>query len=178
MLRQPLVEERVVGASAGRATLRSSRMMLSKNSSVSWRKRLRAGCRRSPGKSNEIGIRRIQVAQIQPLIGEVGHQASATRVGQHAPHLFLEHRRAAAACPASATSSSSSSGMLLHRKNDRREASSRSLMRYAAFRARVGGIAFHAEQELGADQQGSQRPFDPGVKSARGPPVLVELNGT
>ena len=46
--RQPLVDERVVGASADRATLRSSRRMLSKNSSVSSRESPGAGSRRSP----------------------------------------------------------------------------------------------------------------------------------
>ena len=33
-----------------------------------------------------------QLAQLQPLIDEIGHQRSRTRVGQHAPYLPLEHR--------------------------------------------------------------------------------------
>ena len=43
--------------------------------------------------------------------------------------LLLEHAPAGGALPRIAASSSSSSGMLLQRKNDRRDASSRSLMR-------------------------------------------------
>ena len=33
-----------------------------------------------------------QIAQIEPLSGEIIHQRFRTRVGQHAPHLLFEHR--------------------------------------------------------------------------------------
>ena len=105
---------------------------------------------------------------MQPLRREVGHQRSRPRVGQHPPHLPLEHRRLAAACPRPPASSSSSSGMLLHRKNDSRDASSRSLTRYGVSGASAGGIALDAEQELRADQHGRQRHLDAGVEVVLG----------
>ena len=67
--RQPLVEERVVRLSADRATLRSSRSWLSKNSSVSrWN-----ASRRFSSKSGTCRrrVRVPQIAQQQPLAGEV-----------------------------------------------------------------------------------------------------------
>ena len=50
-------------------------------------------------------------------------------------------RRTSGSCnvPCTATSTSSSSGMLLHRKNERREASSRSEMRYGVLGATDDG---------------------------------------
>ena len=62
--------------------------------------------------------------------------------------------------------------MLLHRKNDRRDASSRSLMRYAVFGANAGGILLDAEQELRTHQHRAQRHFDAGLKSAVRPRIL------
>ena len=47
--------------------------------------------------------------------------------------------------------------MLLHRKNDSREASSRSLMRYAASGRRAGRVVLDAEEELRADEQPLER---------------------
>ena len=81
------------------------------------------------GKLVLVGHDVAQVAQLQPLPGEVADQRRGARVGQHPPHLPLEHRRRRCSRPCAAAVSSSSSGMLLHRKNDRRDASSRSLMR-------------------------------------------------
>ena len=112
----------------------------------------------------------VEVAQVQPLRREVGHQRSRSRVGEHAPHLLLEHRRLCSV-PRIARSSSSSSGMLLQRKNDSRDASSRSLMRYGVFGGTPAGIVFDAEQELRADQHGRQRHFDAASK----PPVRARL---
>ena len=42
----------------------------------------------------------LEVPQEQPLRREVGHQRIRARVGEHAPHLFFEHRRIFRACPA------------------------------------------------------------------------------
>ena len=46
-----------------------------------------------------VGVGRdvLQVADVQPLPREVLHQRVGVRVGQHAPHLRLEHRRLAQA---------------------------------------------------------------------------------
>ena len=59
--------------------------------------------------------------------------------------------------------------MLLHRKNDSRDASSRSLMRYAVLRRDAGRIVLDAEQELRADQDRAQRHLDARVEIRRPP---------
>ena len=56
--------------------------------------------------------------------------------------------------------------MLLHRKNDSREASSRSLMRYALPAATPARIALDAEQELRVDEHALERRLDAGVEAA------------
>ena len=68
-------------------------------------------------------------ADIQPLAGEVPHQRLRTRIGDHAIDLLLQYLAASCSLLAAASLISSMSGMLLHRKNDRRDASSRSLIR-------------------------------------------------
>ena len=124
--RQPLVEERVVGASAARATLRSSRSWLSRNSSVSrWNASRRFSS--NSGKHVRIGRLAAHGAQLQPLAEEIVDQRLRAR---RRPASAAPAARAPpdpSACPAPPASSSSSSGMLLHRKNDSRDASSRSL---------------------------------------------------
>ena len=111
---------------AGRATLRSSRRIVANNSSVSrWNGVAQvavevAACRVdavSSWRSRSHWPREVRRTS-----------ASARRIGQHAPHLLLEHRAAASARRRRRQRSSSSSGMLLHRKNDSRDASSMSLM--------------------------------------------------
>ena len=74
--------------------LRSSRMMLSKNSSDS---RLQALPQLVvPVRIEDaVGRRRRQVAQIQQLLREVRDQRLRARVRQHPPHLLLEHARLA-----------------------------------------------------------------------------------
>ena len=76
--------------------------------------------------------------------------------------------------PRIAASSSSSSGMLLHRKNESREASSRSLMRYDAAGGGVLRIGFDAEQELRVDQHGAQRSPDSRIEISVGPPLAIQ----
>ena len=65
--------------------------------------------------------------------------------------------------------------MLLQRKNERREASSRSLTRYAVFGATSGGILLDAEEKLRADQHGAQRHLDAASKSALRARLFIEL---
>ena len=78
--------------------------------------------------------------------------ASRLRVGQHPPHLLLEHRRLVQSSRARHVSSSSS-GMLLHRKNDSRDASSRSLIAIRrARRRRSAGSRSTRNDELRARQ--------------------------
>ena len=73
--------------------------------------------------------------------------------------------------PRSARVSKWSSGMLLHRKNDKREASSRSLSGYGAG-SRLGGIAVDAQQEIRIHQHPLQRELDAGVEIASRPAPL------
>jgi hypothetical protein len=39
-----------------------------------------------------VGLQRVHVANLQPLKREVGGQGPRAGVGQHAPHLLLQHR--------------------------------------------------------------------------------------
>ena len=78
-------------------------------------------------------------------------------------------------CPRSARSSRRSSGMLLHRKNDSREASSRSLSRYvAAVEPSRRRIAMHAQQEVGIDEHALERELNARVEAAAVAPAVVE----
>ena len=72
----------------------------------------------------------------------------------------------AAACRARARSSSSSSGMLLHRKNDRREASSRSLMRYRRVRPPRRGCRSMRNRNSGLTSTRSSATLDAALEAA------------
>ena len=128
VLREPLVEERVVGGQQLEHAAVLAHDAVEK-SSVS-RCML---CRSVSSNVERVGLARAgrrQVAHQQPLAAEVRRSASRDRGSASMRRTCaLEHRPDCRACPAPAASSSSSSGMLLHRKNDSREASSRSLMR-------------------------------------------------
>ena len=63
-----------------------------------------------------------QVADLQPLAGEIFHQRLRARIGQHPPHLRGQHIFVETGVPCSARRNNSSSGMLLHKKYDSREA--------------------------------------------------------
>ena len=87
--RQPLVDERVVGVEQVERG-RFSRTMLAKSSSVSRRNAWRTLSSKS-GEQQDVRRDLVQVAQLQPLPGERVHQRVGARVGDHAPHLRLEH---------------------------------------------------------------------------------------
>ena len=67
--------------------------------------------------------------------------------------------------PRSARSSSSSSGMLLQRKNDSRDASSRSLIRYAAPGATFAGSRSTRNRKFGIGEDPFERELDAGVEA-------------
>ena len=80
----------------------------------------------------EVAARRahgVELAQAEPLRREVRDERVGLRIGEHAPHLALEHGRFAQLAGRGAPRATRSSGMLLHRKNDSRDASSTSLTR-------------------------------------------------
>ena len=157
--RQPLVQEGVVGAQQSSA-LRSSRTMLSKNSSVSRAERLPQAV---------VEVREVALRPVRSAAGCAG-TATARRSSSRARRTrgsaiirrtcCVEHGRRSCSCPSTATSSSSSSGMLLHRKNDSRDASSRSLIAVGGAGVALAGSTLDAEQELGADQQALERTLD------------------
>ena len=126
MLREPLVEERVV-----RGQQIDDVAILPHDA---FKEQFRLAPETLPQLVVPVGIehsirrRRRQIPQVQQLIGEVFHQSLAIGIGEHAPHLLLEHT-GLLSFPWLARLISSSSGMLLHRKNDKREANSRSVMR-------------------------------------------------
>ena len=114
--------------SSDRATLRSSRMMLPKNSSVSRWKRL---------PQVVVEVRETRASSAAGSSGCAG-RATGRRNWSTSASAFGSASMRRTCCfstagvcsvPCAATRSSSSSGMLLHRKNDSRDASSRSLMR-------------------------------------------------
>ena len=62
--------------------------------------------------------------------------------------------------------------MLLQRKNDRREASSRSLTRYAVPGVAAGRLPLDAEQELRAHQHPLERLLNAALEAAFGAPAV------
>ena len=140
--------------------------MIAPNSSSTSRRKALAQVVVELGEEIVVGRDALQVAQLQPLGREVVHQRTRPLVAEHAPHLLLEHQRARADWPCAASASSSSSGMLLHRKNDRREASSMSLIAVGRPRRHLGGIALDAQHELRAGEDALQRQLDAGFEAA------------
>ena len=69
--------------------LRSSRMTASKNSSVSFCMAARSGSSKV-GKLLAVGADRLEVADLQPLVGEVLDQRLGLGVAKHPPDLRLE----------------------------------------------------------------------------------------
>ena len=100
--------------------------------------------------------------------------ASERGIGQHPLDLLFEDGRIAQLVLARPASSSSSSGMLLHRKNDRREASSRSLMRYFCPGRDAGRLNFFAEHKFGIRQDAAKRHFDALIEQPVVSALLIE----
>ena len=72
--------------------------MLSKNSSVS-RRIASASVLVELRIEQRVGDDLVEVLQPQPLRGEARGERLGARIGEHAPHLLLEHGRRAQACP-------------------------------------------------------------------------------
>ena len=127
MLRQPLVDERVVGVQQVEHAAILAHDAVEEQLGLALEGLPQVVV--EVGEDEQIGIPVAQLAQEQPLSGEVGDQRLRSRIGEHPPDLPLQDGGILAACPASAACRSSSSGMLLQRKNDSRDASSTSVMR-------------------------------------------------
>ena len=149
--RQPLVDERVVRGQQDRR--RSGRRGSDPRTAARSRAgRRRAGCRRIPGTARHPAPRPADCAGA----ATARRSCSRARLERGSPSIRRTCRSRTAgssSCRRSATANSSSSGMLLHRKNDSRDASSRSLSRYAPLAlASAGRIAFNPEEKLRIDR--------------------------
>ena len=133
-----------------------------------------AGCRRNRGTAAGRDRRPPDCAGAATGSAKFVVSASRARIREHPPHL-RSSTAGSLQSPALGRVSSSSSGMLLQRKNDSREASSRSLIRYAVPRRERSRVAFDAEQELGAGQKRAQRHLDARLEAARSRAALCRV---
>ena len=90
MLREPLVDERVIG----RQQVEQAPVLAEHTRD----EQLRLGEKRLAQrfierKDHGIGFDRFHISQAQPLAREVGHQRVGARVVQHPAHLMLQHGR-------------------------------------------------------------------------------------
>ena len=170
VLRQPLVEERVVG----RQQIEHAAVLA--EHAVDEQLGLARASRRAASRRNrETGSRRAAWPRCRADTATARRSSSTSACDRGSASMrrtCCSSTSGSFSCPAAAASSSSSSGMLLQRKNDSRDASSRSLTRYAVPAATVAGSTLDAEQELRADQQPLERPLDPEVEAAFGAPVV------
>ena len=154
--REPLVDERVVGAQQ----VERAAVLAHDARRRRARSRAASACAQRVVEVRETALhrhRRLEVAQIQPLAGEVRDERVGARVRQHPPHLRARAPPGRAARRAPPASSSSSSGMLLHRKNESRDASSRSLMRYGVSGATSAGSRSTRNRNSGLTSRPLQR---------------------
>ena len=148
--------------------------MLSNSSSVSRRKRV-AQVVVEVGKQPEVGLRHRQVAQVEPLAGEVGHQRIRARVRQHAPGLLREHRRVPqAALPGQREELVVRDAAPQEEGEPRGQRPVVQLVRRG--RPDVPRVGLQPEQERRTDQHARQRALDAAVEAAAAAPVLVEVH--
>ena len=137
--------------------------MLSKKSSVSRRKAWRS----VSSKSGKDALHRndgLEVAQEQPLAGEVGDERVGAPVGEHPPHLRAEHRGLA-----QLASLGGRQQLIVGNAAPQKERQPRRELEVADAIRRSGRgvrrIALDAEQELGADEQAPYRALDARVEA-------------
>ena len=143
--------------------------MVSKSSSVS---RLN-DYRRLPSNSLVAGDDGLELAQEQPLPGDVVHQRLSARIGQHPARLLLEHRGIGE--PAGAGQLQQ---LIVRNAAPEEEGKSRRQLEIAdpVHRAsrQVGRLVFEAEDELRIDEHARQGVLDPGLEASKRSPGLVE----
>ena len=115
----------------------------------------------------------LQVAQVQPLDGEVVDERPRARLGQHAPDLRLQHRRGGQRALLGRIEQ-----RLVRDAAPEEERQARGDLHVAqAVRLSgggTGGVAFHAQEEIGVDEHPLQRELDTGVEAAAVLPAAVE----
>ena len=153
-------------------TLRSSRSTLSKKSSVSCRK----ACRRLSSKSRKrlaLGVDRVDIAQPQPLSGEIRREVERAAIGEHPARLLLELSRLTQLAPNGGVEQ-----FIVRDAAPQEKRQSRRQIEIAdpvdAVRRYFLRIAFHAEQELRVGEHSAQRRCDSGVEIAFGAPFAIE----
>src|SRR5260370_38519149 len=111
------------------------------------------------GKMDRIGDLVLQVPQVQPLPGEVGHQPLALGVGEHAPHLSLER-----GAVVEATLARGVKQLVVGNRTPEEERETRGEFRsaQAIWRAcwNPWGIALHSPDEDRTREQALQRELD------------------
>ena len=142
--------------------------MLSKNSSVSCRN----ACRSLLSKFGKSPRRRdvaLQVAQHQPLAGEVVHERPRLRVRQHPPHLLLEHRRLAQLALRGERQQ-----LVVRNAAPQEERQPRRQLEIGDARRRRRRRGLGAEQELRVRQDQAQAVLDAGFERALLPAASIE----
>ena len=166
---QPLVQERVVGGDQveGAAVLAQDAL----------EEQLRLAAEGPAqglvevGEDDEVGRDRGQVAQVQPLGREVGDQRRRPPVGEHAPHLGLEHRGVAQLAAGRGLDQ-----LVVGQAAPEEERQPRRQLEVAhpVRPVRPRGVALDPQQELGAHQQPAQGHLDALVEAAVGPALVEE----
>ena len=117
------------------------------------------------GKQSRTGVLRVDVAQVQPLSGEVARQRFRTRIAKHPPDLLFEHRRSLEP----ALHGEIEQLVVGDAAPQEKRQTGRQLEIADAIDTTCGGlrgIALDAEQELRAHQDAFEPLFDAGVESA------------
>ena len=101
------------------------------------------------GEDVRIRLLLLQIANVEPLPGEIRDQRVGARVVEHAAHLRLQHGGIPQLALFGQVQQLGRPGTLLHRKKESRDASSRSLMRYTVAGAAPGGSCSMRKRKSG-----------------------------
>ena len=150
-------------------------MMLSKNSSASRRKPLPQFVV-PVGIENAVGRGRRQIPQIEQLRSEVADESVGSRVGEHAPHLLLQHTGIAELLLTGEVDQ-----LVVRNAAPEEERQTRSQLQVADAIRLTGGhvrwLLFSAHEKLRARQQPPKRQLDAVVERA-GDDVLRSRNSS
>ena len=118
------------------------------------------------GEDVDVGLETVEVPEVQPLAGEVPHECPRPSIGEHAPHLRLQHLRLAEPLRRRQLE------QLVVRDaapEEERQARRQGEVVDAVqrVRRRAGWIALDSEQELRADEQPFDCPLNAGIESLR-----------
>ena len=154
------------------STLRSSRMMLSMNSSVSlWNALTQTLV--EVREERVIRSLSLHITQVQPLLGKVVDQGARTRVRQHPPHLLFQPDRVA-----QVTTYGRIEQRVVRNAAPEEKRQARGKLEVAdaihALRSHGCGIPLDPKQEFRTHEQPLQRVLDARVESALSVRVVVE----